>query len=204
MSEYITLYRVSFDTEKPLTRRYEPRVPLTAMLGEDKITPRVCFADSIEGCISAMPHDLRGEYFGEGRIIVVFSFRVEADDPALWTPEDLKQSVPDAEFTREYWYTEPVILTGRLVRIGEFAWGNYFFATEKDRKGVYKVLAEQYGFSKEELVGFNGIPMFDLVNYRLNGDPKYWEKDACLGDSVAGMLDIPNDILFDFFEAEYL
>lgn len=200
MSEYITLYRVSFDTKRPLTRYYEPRVPHTTMLGEDKVTPRVCFASSVEGCIAAIPGNRRRVYFDEGAVIAVFPFRVALDDPALVTPDKLKESVPDAEFTCEYWYMEPVVLTGHLVRVESFAWGNYFFATEADRVSVYKVLTEEYSIPKEELAKYDRIPVFDLVNFELNDSPEYWGIDSCLGDSVADLLNIPNDMLFDFVE----
>lgn len=198
MSEYITLYQVSFDTKRPLTRRYEPQVPVSTMLGEDKVTPRVCFASSVEGCITAIPGDRRRVHFGEDAVIAVFPLRVALDDPALITPDDLKDFVPDAEFTREYWYTEPVALTGHLMRVESFAWGNYFFATEADRVSVYKVLTEEYSIQKEELAKYDQIPAFDLVNFELNNNPEYWGIDNCLGDTVADMLDIPNNMLFDF------
>lgn len=197
MSEFITIYRVSFDVDRPLVRRYEPRIPETTMSGEDRKTPRICFSKTIEGCISAIPGDRRSKYFDEGALMVVFPFRVALDDPNLVTSDDLAQLVPDAEITHEFWYTAPVTLCGEVFQVGEFAWGNYYFASERYRDGVYQALLTR-GFHKDEIAKYDNESVFDIINDHLNNDPLYWEIDSCLGDTIAEELHIPNNLMFDY------
>ena len=200
-NDSITLWRISFDTASPPVREYIPRVPSTTMDGEDTDTPRICFAESIELCVSAIPGDRRREGFEEGRQMMVFPFQVCKYDPFLVIPERLDREglVPDAICTREYWYLRPVVLRGELVTIGSFAWGNYYFASERHRQQVYAALVRR-GIPESSLTEFDGVPVFDLVNNILNNEPRFWEFDQCFGDLIAEDVGIPNSLLFDYLE----
>lgn len=195
---FITIWRVSFDVNGPRIRYYEPQIPKSAMEGEDQETKRICFAGTIEQCIIAIPGDRRRAFFDKGSRLIAFPLRVSKDDPYLVIPDEYM--VPDAPFTSEYWYTRPVTLCGEEMEIGNFAWGNYFFATELDRQQVYELLKEGYGFTDRKLQEFDQYSVFELVNHVLNSDPEYWEIDDIFGDTVADALNIPNNLLFDYLE----
>lgn len=47
------LYHVAVG-KHDLVRTFTPRVPESANPPEDAITPRICFAESLEGCLSAI------------------------------------------------------------------------------------------------------------------------------------------------------
>lgn len=94
-------------------------------LGEDSITPRICFAPSIALCLQAIlgvP-----EY---GTLITVYKFCIEDTDPSLVPPMELfiTNKVPDALENQEYWYLKPVTLEASydviIERVREFdiAW----------------------------------------------------------------------------------
>lgn len=135
--------------------------------------------------------------------MMVFPFQVCKYDPFLVTPEQLDREglVPDAICTKEYWYLRPVALRGKLVTIGAFAWGNYYFATERHRRQVYAALVKR-GIPESSLAEFDGVPVFDLVNNILNSEPRFWELDQCFGDLIAEDVGIPNNLLFDYLELQ--
>lgn len=199
MNETKTLYRVSFDLDRPLVREYLPRVPSSRMMGEDSTIGRVCFADSIEHCLSAMPGNNWRHAFGIGQRLVAFPYTIDTDDFDLVTPEilDTEHLVPDAACTQEHWLLRPVTLKGILLRIDDFAWGNYYFAAEIHRDAVYNAL-RRHDIPLSVIDEFRTVPVFDLVNNVLNGDPRFWHIDNCFGDLIAEEAGIPNNILFDY------
>ncbi len=87
---------------------FVPRIPELSLDDEDSRHPRICFSDSICGCISALP-----EPPSKGDTVTLFTFEVDEDDPALVPYTKLMEhdAVWDSYFTHEYWYTKPVTLT---------------------------------------------------------------------------------------------
>ena len=80
----------------------EPRVPSNYMTKngyEDAETPRVCFANSIDGALKGLSQNLTGKEF-------YVHTPVDIDKEYLHTPS--KEEVPDAHITTEVWYTQPV------------------------------------------------------------------------------------------------
>lgn len=191
---FITIWRISFDTDAPLMRRYYPRIPKSTMFGEDEKTPRICFCRRIEDCFTACP---KNNSFDIGAEFVAFPLRISVYDPYFIPTERISEKVPDAEFTGECWYTDAILLHGIPMRIDDFSGAVYFLATEQDREPVYSVLRDKFDFSKEELSALDGTSVYDLVNFILNGEPRYWAIDACLGDTVADICKIPNNMRFE-------
>lgn len=72
-----------------------PRIPSIALdTYEDTTIPRVCFSDSIDGCLSAL------QYAGN------FFVYIPLNEPKLIIPT--REQVKDAEFTHEHWCLEEV------------------------------------------------------------------------------------------------
>lgn len=114
------LYNVTFRLED-MSTILEPRVPYSAAADEDSITQRVCFSDSIEGCLSAIGPCHRSLYIGS-KIVVRSVDMSSLNQTLLVRPEELASTgqVPDAEFTREYWYLNSVIVNRREYIVKNF------------------------------------------------------------------------------------
>lgn len=121
----LILYNVTFDLNDKRTV-LTPCVPKSAGEGEDKVTERVCFSDSIENCICALAvgnRDLR-----VGQRILVRSVSVSVLNRNSIIDYDTLHNtgkVPDAADTHEYWVTAPVNVS----------------------VGVYEILSFQHEFS---------------------------------------------------------
>lgn len=84
--------------------------------GEDFTTPRICFSDSIEGCLGSIPDGGRGlrEYINrwpQNKSFLVFILDSKTiSDGKLVYPDQLHELVPDASVHNEYWVTESIQL----------------------------------------------------------------------------------------------
>jgi hypothetical protein len=104
------LYHVSFQTVK--NNRFFLRIPKSRAPKEDSFIKRICFARTIEKCISAMPTGGKAldtllkisEFMAVSPIIQVYTIK-ESDLPAenIWETQKVKQYVEDAECTSETW-----------------------------------------------------------------------------------------------------
>lgn len=118
------LFHVSFLKDN-LLKQFTPRVPDSAGATEDKVTERICFADSIEGCLTAMPSNYRHDYLAKGALITVWTIDTERlPEGSLVTPSELTYSnkVPDALDNGEYWVTIPLKLNGKRFRIIDYSY----------------------------------------------------------------------------------
>lgn len=91
-------------TMKEEIQEFFPRISENRMSKEDSITPRICVASSIEGCVTAAPWKLKE--VGRAEVLRVYEFDSEdIQEGNLLTPEDLfnQKKVPDAEITDEHW-----------------------------------------------------------------------------------------------------
>lgn len=114
------LYNITFrlyDTRTHL----RPYVPYTAAPDEDQITERICFADSIEHCLSAIGPCERDLHNG-CRILVRSIERCSLNPEKLKTPEELFETgkVPDALENREYWYLDETDVQTERYRVESF------------------------------------------------------------------------------------
>lgn len=103
------LYHVSLDFTH--SGVFTPRIPESRMESEDSVTPRICVADSIEGCLTASPfgsHYLSDSLLGTDDCVKVFVIDTEklglASSDVL-SPDVLYQSgqVDDAYLSGEHW-----------------------------------------------------------------------------------------------------
>lgn len=118
------LFHVSF-LKEDLNKQFTPRVPDSAGTTEDKVTERICFADSIEGCLTAMSSDFRHDYLGKGSILTIWSVDTEdLPEGVLVTSSELTYSnkVPDALDNGEYWVTIPLKLKGKRFKIIDYSY----------------------------------------------------------------------------------
>lgn len=121
------LYNVTYDISDKNTVLF-PRIPYHIGFDEDKETPRVCLADSIQHCIQAMASSIRN--LDDGTHIVIREVDVELNDENLICPDELKytKKVPDAMENQEYWYLKPIKCNIKEVQIidaridFDFAW----------------------------------------------------------------------------------
>lgn len=82
-----------------------PRVPANRMKGEDAITPRVCFAESIEGAMDAIGMCPGSAYEKFFFVHVPEDFEELMDEGSFVFPGD---AVPDSDETHEIWCTDMV------------------------------------------------------------------------------------------------
>lgn len=102
----IKLYHVSFDLSST-DNSFVPRVPVSAADDEDKVTPRICLSDTVEGCMAAIgPGD---RYIAKGEKFILRTAYIPLDHPALLYPNDIVERVPDALENNEYWFLEPIV-----------------------------------------------------------------------------------------------
>lgn len=94
---------------------FSPKIPATAMCGEDLSTPRICGAPKVEDCITALgvtgtfrrclnadPDAKSYENDGEAYPVLIAEF----DDDLNWI-EPTASQVPDVSVTHERWLLEP-------------------------------------------------------------------------------------------------
>lgn len=115
----IKLYHISYDTSEPLDKEFIPKIPHNTVSGEDESVPRICFSDSIEGCINAVEDQL-GNYENEDRATIIvweMEFLLPNDKLIGWQKLYEDNLVPDAVFTHEYWFLDKLRMKGTLYEI---------------------------------------------------------------------------------------
>lgn len=116
------LYHVSADTDV-LERKFVPKVPELSSKAseiEDTQTPRICFAETVSGCFSALPKYSRLKLTVKGARFVLYIL-----DTDKFSPEDFvtnaelirNKMVYDANITKEWWLLKPVTLKGTLCEV---------------------------------------------------------------------------------------
>ena len=90
----------------------KPRIPMNRMNAEEKVTPRICTSQSIDGCLTALCG------FDEHDIIHVYECR--CDTPA-YSPSI--EEVADVIFTGEEWFLSDtkikLLMTIRITKVIE-------------------------------------------------------------------------------------
>lgn len=140
------LYHISFDPVEALI----PRVPEHRAPGEDAETPRICFSETIEDAITAMPKGgqaLRGMLKCRHKITPILYAYIadrEADREAYLCPYDIyiKHHVHDAIANKEWWAIKPVTVQIRTLRVE-----NAFFRDAKDELGNAGAIVLQVDFA---------------------------------------------------------
>ena len=95
---------IFFISQDPTLKKLKPRVPsnfLTKYGYEDAVTPRICFAPSIDKCLAGMSSNLDGKTFS------VYKPK-NTSRHNIFKPN--KKAVPDSSITDEMWICEPCSL----------------------------------------------------------------------------------------------
>lgn len=116
------LYNITF-------KRYDesehlvPYIPYTAASDEDRTTKRICFADSVEHCMTVIGPCERDLYTG-CHVIVRSVDETNLDQSKLVTPQKLFESgrVPDALENQEYWYLDELDVTREIFKVEDFVY----------------------------------------------------------------------------------
>ncbi|WP_458459166.1 hypothetical protein [Pseudobutyrivibrio sp.] len=165
--ENIILYHVSPDLRN-LDKVFYPQIPTNLIKDEDRITPRVCFSDSIEGCVNAMGNAQRfiDEKTGKAEF-VLFVFKCNLDDNNLISWKELYESgrVPDAAINHEYWYTKEIRLRGKrfeiLNMLDAYTNPRVMKIIPYKYRGKIENVLEKYGVCWAEILG---VDTCELVN----------------------------------------
>ena len=136
----ITLYHVSFNLSEPLHKKFIVRIPVNIMNGEDNTIERICFSDSIQGCIRGIVGypKVDEEYVD----IIVWKHEFQEDDNLLdWKYLYENDLVPDAAVTHEYWYLKPIILDGVYYRISNIEYRTLYSFPAKFKSEILNILS---------------------------------------------------------------
>lgn len=184
MNEKLKLFHISRDFNETI-KVFEPRIPHFTMGREDTVTPRICVAPTIEGCVQAHPSVLvflnpyelslvdylldekRNEqvyllsHGTSGILCKLYTFEVDKSKVKTDTELLASKLVPDVNNTNEHWIVEsmsPTKVEYVLIQKAEVE-----TCYETDR-----IIREDIQFkvySEEDL----GIPM-NLYHYYLHQD----------------------------------
>jgi hypothetical protein len=141
----ITLYHVSFNLNEPLHKEFIPRIPDNTINEEDTETARVCFSDSIQGCIRAKNGypKIDSDYVD----IIVWKHQFEDNEDGIYDWKFLYATdrVPDAAVTHEYWYTKRITLDGEVYRIFNIEYKTLYAFRLGYKETVLQLLSEYVG-----------------------------------------------------------
>lgn len=185
------LYHVAIG-KHVLVRKFVPRVPESVHPREDIITPRICFAETIEGCLSAIGQTFY--YPGTPEPLTVWEG--DFDERYIISPEYLYSSgkVMDCLRTREWWVLYPITLTGKIVYLTYFEKTPYILPDENKKEEIIKYIQENaFLYRDEDLQFMRRCTVHDIL-YRLLADFDYMGLDA---DEVAEAVGL------DSFQAYY-
>lgn len=101
----IKLYHVSFDLREPLHKKFVPRIPANTINEENEKIPRICFSNSIQGCIRAIAGYPKTDYSYVDIVVWEHEF-YDNNNLYDWNYLYVNNFVPDAAVTHEYWYTK--------------------------------------------------------------------------------------------------
>lgn len=96
------LFHVSYDVSKDI-KEFIPRIPVDRAEDEESLTPRICVAPTIEGCLTAIPSACN--LIKDTRVRFLFKvYEIEDVKPRnLLSNRWVKRFVPDAKHTGERW-----------------------------------------------------------------------------------------------------
>lgn len=170
------LYHVSSDIEHPLVRKFEPRVPRYRAYNENDRIPRISFAPDVESCFKALPEDTILDINRQQRFVL---YHMTCEPHDLVFPETVVKYVPDALYTREYWYTNPVQLRGEVMELVSPVEPWFLpLAQDDNREDIFEILSL---YPKLNTDWLKSLPTAELLP---NLPPH-------IADRVADCLDLP-------------
>lgn len=180
------LYHVAVG-KHDLARTFTPRVPESANPLEDTITPRICFAESLEGCLSAIGHPFY--YPGKPELLTVWEYN--ADTRYCIPPEYLydKGLVMDSLRTREWWVLQPITLTGKYVNLVNFETTPYRIPDESKKQEVIQYIkSNALNFDDTDIALLQKSNIHEIL-YKVLGN---WDRYHIDEEDVADFVGLDN------------
>lgn len=130
------LYHASFDLNEK-EKLFIPRIPKSKAKNENDSIKRICFSESIEGCLTAIGN-LADQLETTNWNILIFKVDTnELDKEYLRDPQFIYNAlVEDALITREWWYLNPINLIGEQYKILDMESDAYFIVHEYQRDQI--------------------------------------------------------------------
>lgn len=155
----VTLYHVSYDLSEPLHKEFIPRIPNNTVNEEDESILRICFSDSIQGCIRAICGYPKTD---SGYVdVIVWKHEFQSNDDLYdWKYLYSHNLVPDAAVTHEYWYTKKIVLDGVLYRISNIEHRILYSFQLKYKKNILQILSNYI----DNLSIFDNIDLCTIIN----------------------------------------
>lgn len=182
----VKLYHVAVG-KHDLVRTFIPRVPESANPPEDTITPRICFAESLEGCLSAIGHPFY--YPGKPALLTVWEY--DADTRYCIPPEYLygKGLVMDSLRTREWWVLQPITLTGKYVNLVNFETTPYRIPDESKKQEVIQYIkSSALNFDDTDMALLQKSNIHEIL-YKVLGN---WDRYHIDEEDVADFVGLDN------------
>lgn len=182
----VKLYHVAVG-KHDLARTFTPRVPESANPPEDTITPRICFAESLEGCLSAIGHQFY--YPGKPELLTVWEY--DADTRYCIPPEYLydKGLVMDSLRTREWWVLQPITLTGKYVNLVNFETTPYRIPDESKKQEVIQYIkSSALNFDDTDMALLQKSNIHEIL-YKVLGN---WDRYHIDEEDVADFVGLDN------------
>lgn len=155
----IKLYHVSFELSESLHKEFIPKIPDNTIRGENEEIPRICFSDSIQGCIRGIKgYPKMDSPYAE--IIVWEHEFLESDNLYDWRYLYENNLVPDAAVTHEYWFTERITLDGSKYRISDIEHRVLYSFPMKYKEEILQILSDYV----EDLTIFENIDPCTIIN----------------------------------------
>lgn len=169
----IKLYHVTVDyNNEPDYKMFQPRIPKSAPKMEGIFSSdftqqpckRVCFSDSIEGCINAIKQGVLS--IRNDNIIKIYRIEIPVDEKIKF-PNELREkyNVNDALFTHEHWYLGNLYLHGNLCKVTNWQ-EEYYYCVDDYEKNILKTRILPKYLKKQKY--FDEIDRYDffiLLNY---------------------------------------
>lgn len=182
----VKLYHVAVG-KHDLKRKFIPRVPESAKPPEDIITPRICFSETLEGCLSAIGHPFY--YPGTPELLTVWEYEVDA---RYCIPQEFLYStglVMDASRTREWWVLHPVTLSGKYVNLVDFETTPYRIPDESKKQDLIQyVKCSAYTFTNDDMELLQKSNVHEIL-YKVLGN---WERYRIDEEDAADYVGLDN------------
>lgn len=160
--QLLSLWHVSPDIEPPYQRTFCPRIPNATTVGEDMTIPRICFSTSIQHCLDAINKTALHQILYHNHAFLAFQLLVKPNDAFLHTSHELLNKVPDADWTDEHWYLQPVTLTGQLFHVTEHQ--DYIFYRQKpDCQVILRQVLSNAGWRNSDITKLEHIPLQEAL-----------------------------------------
>lgn len=171
----IKLHHVTVDyNNEPDYKIFQPRIPKSAPKMEgicftdftQQPYQRVCFSDSIEGCINAIKDGIY--YIRDDNIIKVYEIEVPMDEK-LKFPNDLYENynVDDADFMHEHWYMGNLFLKGRLYEVTDWLEDFYYVVDDYERDIFIRNILESNNVDAKYISIVKEYDFCNVLNYYL-------------------------------------